>query len=237
MARSIFIGDVHSCGAELEELLGRLAVSESDRVFFVGDLLSRGPEPARVLSLFRGVSARSVVGNHEQRLLDAHAARAAGKPMPKLSPSHWALLDSLGDEDWALLESLPLMISLPEHELLVVHAGIVPGVPLDQQDPWLVTHIRSIENGKPSERWGTPWGTYYEGPPHVVFGHNAQRGVQIHPFATGLDTGCVYGGALTALVLPEGSAPPPPSDRMDALVSVKARKEYVSYGGNKLREG
>lgn len=237
MARSIFIGDVHSCAAELEELLGRLAVTESDRLYFVGDLVSRGPDPAGVLRLFRGASAKSVVGNHEQKLLEARTARAEGCAIPKLSPSHIHLLDHLEDEDWALLESLPLLLEVPEHAVLLAHAGIVPGVPLDRQDPWLVTHIRSIEDGKPSERWGRPWATDYDGPQHVVFGHNARKDPQVHAFATGIDTGCVYGGSLTALVLPEASAPPPAQDRKDALVSVNARKEYVHYAGNKLREG
>ena len=196
----------------------------------MGDLVSRGPDPLGVLRLFRAVSAEAVVGNHEQRLLEARAARASGRPLPKLGPSHLALLDLLDEEDWALFESLPLMRPLPEHDVLIVHAGIVPGVPLERQDAWMVTHLRSIDDGVPSERWGTPWGSLYEGPPHVVFGHNAQKGVQFHRDATGIDTGCVYGGALTALVLPAGSRPPPAAERNDALISVKARREYVSYG-------
>ena len=231
MARSIFIGDVHSCAAELADLLSAIAVTSSDRVYFVGDLLARGPDALGVLRLFREVRARSALGNHEQRLLAARHARLRGEVGPKLGASHAAVAAELGDEEWALLESLPLWIDVPEHGVRIVHAGIVPSVPFAQQDPWLLTHIRSIgADGRPSEKWGTLWGTLYEEEPHIVFGHNARQRPQIHPHATGLDTGCVYGGALTALVLPERIAPPPVSERLDALVSVRARRAYADYG-------
>jgi calcineurin-like phosphoesterase family protein len=231
MARSIFIGDVHSCAAELAELLSAVAVNDDDRVYFVGDLLTRGPDALGVLSLFRSVRARSALGNHEQRLLAAHHARQRGEAGPKLGSSHAEVAQQLRDEDWAVLESLPLWIDVPEHDVRVVHAGVVPGVPFEAQDPWLLTHIRSIgEDGKPSEKWGVLWGSLYRGSPHIVFGHNARQRPQLHPDATGLDTACVYGGALTALVLPDGARPPPADSRIDALVSVRARRAYSDYG-------
>jgi hypothetical protein len=70
----------------------------------------------------------------------------------------------------------------------------------------------------------------YQGPPHIVFGHNARQVPQLHLDATGIDTACVYGGALTALVLPAGTEPPRLADRRDALVSVRARRVYADYG-------
>jgi len=231
VARSIFIGDVHSCAAELAELLSAVAVSADDHLYFVGDLLTRGPDARGVLALFRSLRARSAMGNHEQRLLAARHARLRGEPGPKLGTSHAEVAAQLSDEDWAVLESFPLWIDLPEHDVRVVHAGVVPGVAFEAQDPWLLTHIRSVdEHGKPSEKWGTLWGSLYRGSPHIVFGHNARQLPQLHPDATGLDTGCVYGGALTALVLPEGFRPPPADSRRDALVSVRALRAYSDYG-------
>lgn len=231
MPRSIFIGDVHSCAAELEELLSRLAVGAEDRVYFVGDLLTRGPDALGVLRLFRKLRARSVMGNHEQRLLAARAAKERGGAGGKPGSTHAEVAAQLGDEDWAMLESFPLWLDLPEHEIRIVHAGIAPGVPFEQQDPRLLTHIRSIgDDGRPSEKWGTLWGSLYRGSPHIVFGHNARQQPQIHLDATGLDTACVYGGALTALVLGAGVTPPPVDSRRDALVSVRARRAYSDYG-------
>jgi hypothetical protein len=231
VARSIFVGDVHSCAAELADLFDAVALVDDDSVYFVGDLLSRGPDTRGVLRLFRAVRGQSALGNHEQRLLAARAAMARNEPGPRAGSAQAALMAELDAEDWALLAGLPLALEVPNHGVRVVHAGVAPGVPFEEQDPWLLTHIRSIdEDGMPSERWGKPWGTFYSGPEHVVFGHNARKLPQLHPYATGLDTGCVYGNALTALVLAEGQKPPPVEARQAALISVPARATYADYG-------
>jgi hypothetical protein len=231
MQRLIVVGDVHGCSSELDALLDQLAVTSTDQLALVGDLVAKGPNSRLVLKLVRELGAAVAVGNHEQRLLEARAAKREGRPLPKLDSTHERLLGELTDDDWAMLEALPLWLDLGER-YRVVHAGIVPGVPMPEQDPYHLTHLRSIsESGQPSTKWGPPWGARYTGPPHIVFGHNARRDPQLHPHATGLDTGCVYGGALTALVVPKDSDPPEPRDRADALVSQPARRAYSDYGG------
>jgi hypothetical protein len=231
MPRTLFIGDVHSCADELADLCDRAALVTGDRVILTGDLLSRGPKPHEVLKLFRQLGARAPVGNHEQRLLDAHHARSRGEKGPRLGASHQTIVSELSPEDWQLLEELPLLLHVPEHGIVVAHAGIDPSQPLTAQDPWVLTHVRSIDaEGKPTDKWGTPWAVSYTGPEHIVFGHNARKRPQLHPFATGLDTGCVYGGRLTGMLLADGAAPPRVADRGDALISVPARAEYSDYG-------
>lgn len=231
MPRTLFIGDVHSCADELAELVDRAALVTGDRVYLTGDLLSRGPKPHEVLKLYRELGAQAPVGNHEQRLLDARRARQRREKGPRLSASHQAIVDELTDEDWELLAGLPLFVEVPEHNIVLAHAGIDPSLPRHLQDPWVVTHVRSIDaEGKPSEKWGKPWGEIYEGPEHIVFGHNARKVPQLHPFATGLDTGCVYGGRLTGMLLADGEPPPPVRERPECLVSVPARESYSDYG-------
>jgi hypothetical protein len=231
MPRLIVIGDVHGCSRELDALLDRIGVTRDDRVVFVGDLVAKGPNTRLVLATARRLGGEVTLGNHEKRLLDARDARRAGRPPPRLDPTQERLLDELTDEDWAFIDSMPLWIDV-NPLVRVVHAGIVPGVPMHEQDPHDLVTLRSIsENGEPSSKWGPPWALRYEGPPHIVFGHYARKDPQIHAHATGLDTGCVYGGALTALVVPRGSSPPPPSDRRDALVAEPARRAYSDFGG------
>lgn len=231
MERWVIVGDVHGCVAELDALLDRVGISDGDGLVFVGDLVAKGPRSREVLARARALGAQVALGNHEERLLEARRARREGRPLPKLDKTHAALLDELDEEEWSMLESLPLWLELDER-LRVVHAGLVPGLPMAEQDPYHLTHLRSISDaGEPSTKWGPPWGVHYRGPPHVVFGHNARKDPQLHPDATGLDTGCVYGGSLTALAMPKGSSPPEPRERPDALISVRAREAYSDYGG------
>jgi len=232
VSRSIFIGDVHNCAAELEALLDHVAHTADDSVVFVGDLLARGPDAPGVLRIFRETRARAVLGNHEDRLLEARAARAGGALGPRLSPSHEALLTELSDDDWALLEQWPLYLDLPAHDIRVVHAGVVPGVPIAGQRRKDLLKMRALEpDGSATTKWRErSWAADYDEAPHIVFGHNAVSGLQLHPHATGLDSGCVYGGRLTAMVLERDEPPPAVESREAVLFSVPARRRYVDFG-------
>ncbi len=238
MGRTVVVGDVHGCSAELRALLDRLAFSRTDdRLVFVGDLIARGPDTRGVFDLVRETGAIVVRGNHEDRLLEwrrAMLARARGEFAlpPDLGRLHSEVANALREEDWELLAATPVTYLLEEHRTLVVHAGLVPGIPLEAQDPAMMMRIRSVgDRGEARDTGGsTPWGARYVGPPHVVFGHAAALEAQVHPWATGIDTGCVYGGYLTAMVLGPGEEPPPVAHRRDVLVSIPARRRYFGGG-------
>jgi hypothetical protein len=234
MGRTIVVGDVHGCRAELEALLDRTAYAEGDQLILVGDLVARGPDSPGVLEVARRTSAVIVRGNHEEKLLRHRRAERDHKkgkrkrPKP-LGPVHAAVARALDAEDWAMLERTSLSFDLPGHGARVVHAGLLPGVAFEEQHPrWLLT-IRAVSaRGEAVEMGpGALWGSRYKGPPHVLFGHNAQARPQIHRWATGLDTGCVYGGWLTAIVLSAGQkVPADVRERKKLLVSVPARERY-----------
>jgi hypothetical protein len=202
MGRTVIVGDVHGCAGELEDLLDRVRFSQGvDRLVFVGDVVARGPDSHGALALMKRLGGVSVRGNHEGKLL---GWRRRAKP---LGPDHDQLSRTLSEEEWRLLESMPLWIDLPEHGVRVVHAGVIPGVEVDRCPPEALLKMRTIDE---QGRWsddadaGTLWGAAYDGAPHVIFGHHARAEPQLHPWATGVDTGCVYGGHLTALLLDEG---------------------------------
>ncbi len=211
--RTIFIGDVHGCLDELEALLRKLGQTEGDELVFVGDLIAKGPDSPGVVRLVRELGAKSVLGNHEELLL--RARRGEGP----LKPAHEEVAARLDEADWEFLEGLPTRLDVARLGIVVVHAGLVPGVPIDRQRREHLLSVRSFRpDGTPSRKVddGVPWASRWPGPEHVVFGHDAIRGLQQHPFATGLDTGCVYGRELTALVMPEGR-----------LVSVPAQRKWA----------
>ncbi len=217
--RTLFIGDVHGCVQELQDLLEACALQAGDRVVLVGDLVAKGPDSAGVVRLARERGMLAVRGNHDAHVLRARANGGLRPDGRKLKPEHQHVLDTLLPEDWGYLEALPLYLRFPELNVLAVHAGLVPGVALAQQDPHLVLNLRSITpTGAPSKRIdnGVPWASLWKGPETVIFGHDAMRGLQRHPHAVGLDSGCVYGGRLNAWILPEGR-----------LVSVSARAAYM----------
>lgn len=214
------IGDVQGCRDETEDLLARCGHTVSDRVIFVGDLVAKGPDSAGVIDLCLKLRARSVLGNHDAAIVRYFQAKAAGQPLPALKPSHVPVVETLRPHHVAYLESLPLWIALPEYGVLVVHAGLVPGVALADQDPRMLMNIRTLRrdgSGSTEADDGVLWGSRWKGPELVLFGHHARAGLQEHPFALGLDTGCVYGRELTACIFPGRT-----------LVSVPARKAYAA---------
>lgn len=230
-ARTVIVGDVHGCAEELAALRERVARLDGPpaRWVFVGDLVARGPDTLGVLSQVRELGARAVLGNHEDRLLRVRQAQVKGEKPPHVGPSHADVLKTLSAADWGLLESMPPYLELPEHGVLVVHAGIDPRISPGAQRLDVLTRMRSWEHGEPSDRFREEsWAASYRGEPHVVFGHNARLGLQLHVCATGLDSACVYGGRLSALVLGPGESPRAVSERAAQIVSVPALARYFS---------
>jgi hypothetical protein len=216
--RTVLVGDVHGCLDELEALLRVVGADPTaDDVILVGDLTAKGPDSRGVVQLCRERGLRAVLGNHDAKVLSlAEAARLEPHPA---SDTHQAVADSLTRADWDYLQALPLLLELPSQTAIVVHGGLLPGVALTAQPRKYLLNLRSLTpDGQPSTRVkdGVPWASRWTGPEHVIFGHDAVRGLQRHLHATGLDTGCVYGRRLTALVLPERK-----------LVSVPAARSYA----------
>lgn len=200
MGRTIFIGDIHGCYDELTELLDKLRLQYDDRVVAVGDLTVKGPKSLDVLDLFANNSRfSSVAGNHDLALVRHWENK--DNPLIQAQSRAFKELQTQDDRHFLYLASLPFFIDLGSH--VVVHAGVRPGVPLESQSIDDLVKLRTLGEDRTS-REGTPWYEVYEGPATVLFGHWPSSQPRLATHAIGLDTGCVYGGQLTAYVLETG---------------------------------
>lgn len=221
-ARLIFIGDIHGCFAELRELLDRIEPDGNDLVVSVGDIVTKGPDVARCLDLWRDRGYLAVQGNNEIKVLES------AKPLLRL----FARDEVLRRRDLlAYIRTWPLVIDFPDEQVTAVHGGFLPRMSVNREDVERERHVipelRWIrkENGEwrpaPKEKKKKDdvlWAEKWRGDRFVLYGHTPLREPRRDKQALGLDTGCVYGGSLTAAVLAEGEW---------ETVSVKAKRKYA----------
>lgn len=217
--RIIAIGDIHGCVTELEKLLGAVSPGPDDRIVLLGDIINRGPDSVKALKVARKYGADAVLGNHERRLIRARN----GKRWRKLNKEDLETYEALGKEDWKYLLGMTLTYHVPAMNLVMVHGGFAPGAPWQTQDERTVTRIQVVDKkGRAMKRSEAPagarhWSEFWTGPEYVVYGHSPSPNVRVAKNSLGLDTGCVYGGSLSALILPE-----------KRIVQVRAAKRYYA---------
>ena len=198
MQRTLVIGDIHGCFDELSTLIEKFGPHNDDRIVAVGDLTVKGPKSREVLDLFMNDRRfSSVIGNHDYALLRHWRSNM------KLNSSQAKVFEELKiDDDRYLkfLQSLPFFLNIGSH--LIVHAGLRPGVRLEDQDEDDFTELRTLGFDR-TDRKGIPWYDVYEGPP-VLFGHWPSPAPRRGKFALGIDSGCVYGYELTGYIPESG---------------------------------
>ncbi len=232
------IGDVHGCRSELETLLGRLGYEiardeqgrpvdarhpDARRVVFVGDLVDRGPDVVGVLRLAMGMvasgNALAVPGNHEAKLvkalrgakvtvshgLEETLAQLAGEP------------EEFREQVAAFCYDLVSHLVLDEGRLVVAHAGLK-----EQYHGRASGRVRAFalygETTGETDEFGLPvrypWAEDYRGKAVVLYGHTPVPTVEWVNNTACLDTGCVFGGALSAMRYPEREVVSVPAERV-----------------------
>ncbi|PWU04820.1 MAG: metallophosphoesterase [Verrucomicrobia bacterium] len=218
--RIIAIGDVHGCSRELHDLLHKLQITDQDTLIFIGDLVNRGPDSRGVLDCVKKLkNAIFILGNHELRLLNFHLT--GDKSI--LKDYDYPTLNVLNYDDWEFFKKMIPTYYVKEYDTVFVHGGFLPNIPWQKQSLDVICHVQVVSpDGKPKKRSKYPhyplWSDLWQGPPFVVYGHlpiknEVERGI----WSLGIDTACVYGGSLTAYILPSKT-----------LVSVPAYQAYIS---------
>ncbi|HEU5391977.1 MAG TPA: polynucleotide kinase-phosphatase, partial [Streptosporangiaceae bacterium] len=232
------IGDVHGCRTELEELLTTLGYQlERDpagrpvnarhpggrRAIFVGDLVDRGPDTPGVLRLVMGMTAAGtafcVAGNHEVKLLKAlrgknvkrsHGLDASMEQLELETPEFRAAVGTF-------IDGLISHYVLDEGRLVVAHAGLV-----ERYHGRASGRVREFclygETTGETDEYGLPvrypWAADYRGRAVVVYGHTPVPAAEWLNNTLCVDTGCVFGGRLTALNYPERGTVSVPAHRV-----------------------
>jgi polynucleotide kinase-phosphatase len=233
------VGDVHGCRAELEALLDRLGwVIERDgqgrpvgaahpagrTAVFVGDLVDRGPDSPGVLRLVMGMvtagTALCVAGNHEQKLtrrLRGHNVRVThglAQTLEQLAAEPSGFVAAAG----AFIDGLVSHYVLDDGRLVVAHAGLKEEYHGRSSGRVRAFALYGQTTGQTDE-YGLPvrypWAQDYRGSATVVYGHTPLATPEWVNNTLCVDTGCVFGGALTALRYPERE-----------VTSVPAAREY-----------
>jgi len=239
--RLVIVGDVHGMKDALVDLLDKVKFdAKHDHLILAGDMISKGPDSAGVVDLAMKLGATGVRGNHEDRILVAHKKMAAEnilvdstglnegedksqdtqqeEGLSRQEIKDRALVKALGEKRIKWLKECPVILRVGKlgdmGEVIVVHAGLAPGVKLEKQDPFMVMNMRTINDGVPSADgegllWIKVWNEYQKNLPKkdratVIYGHDSKRGLQIEDYSFGIDTGCLRGNQLTAVVIEGG---------------------------------
>lgn len=236
MGRTIVIGDVHGCLEEFQELLKVVSYRRGiDTVVQLGDLMDRGPDPVGCVRFAREQGIKVVRGNHEDkhvRWRKHERSRGPKKNPVQISGVRAEQNLALSDDDVRWLSELPWKIEV-QRGLIAVHAGLEPAFPLAQQSS-AVSRVRYVSEAGlmvTSKNFSRPdgayvWATRWRGPESVVYGHAVYSltdpRIDHHGAVAcyGIDTGVVFGGRLTALVVSDGTP------RNIEFVQVQAKAVY-----------
>jgi len=215
VASTWVVGDIHGCAVELQLLLDKLDLQEDDQLLSVGDLFHRGPDPTGVLRILQGLGSSfdMVNGNHELTLLNRlHGRRCNGLDdlrgdgralmHESVMPVADELIEFIRDRDFIQRRQLggTTWSGSGADEWLLVHGCVLPGQVAEDIPPSQLVRKGRLKNLPDKPFWFEHW----QGPEFVVFGH-AQSAAGQHLNSEGeiscfgLDTGCVYGGELSAL--------------------------------------
>ena len=211
--RTMFIGDVHGCLLEFNELIDKVNYNpKEDRLILVGDLIDRGPDSAGVIKRARELNLECVCGNHDYKFLKWF--RSQGSQMARIYDQQ-DYYSQLSEEDIQYIANMPLYIEM--EDVIVLHAGVKPNISISNQKKEDLMYLRYTDDNRKmislktinkigkvaaGARFWTEFGPFGKS---IVYGHQVWSEPHIDKFddgtaCYGIDTGCCFGGMLTALI-------------------------------------
>ncbi|WP_327003063.1 metallophosphoesterase [Dactylosporangium sp. NBC_01737] len=195
MGRTVVVGDIHGCYDELLDLLDAVQLHPDDLLVSVGDIVDRGPKPGDVVRFFQQrPNSVVVMGNHERKHVRGIFSYAQEITRLQLGDGYDSAVE------W--MRTLPY--SFENGHVRVVHAAMLPGVPLAAQKEEILCGSTSGERELTAMFPGGHWHEHYTDAKPVVFGHHVtgREPLLRDGRVFGLDTGACHGWNLTALCAP-----------------------------------
>ena len=214
MSKLIIYGDIHGCYNEFISLREKINPQPNDIEVCVGDIITKGKHSVETLDFIIKHNIKSVLGNHEEKLVRYLKHQKSPKKNPvKLTLGEENIIASLTKEHIQFLEEMPLFLRFGD--IVVLHGGLQNNMNLEnlsKREKEKVLRLRYIneeghfiECGKETTS-SIFWADVYNGNQgFVVYGHQWFEEVRKSPFALGIDTGCVYGNKLSAVIFEENN--------------------------------
>jgi len=226
MKRTIVYGDIHGCYDPFVALRKQINPKKDDLEICVGDIITKGKESLKTLDFIIQNNIQSVLGNHEDKLLRylRHEKSAKKNPM-HLDEDEQNIINKLSDTQQHFLENMPLFYK--SGAITILHGGIQNNTNLEdlsKRDREKLLRLRYLDkdgyfvNLEEEDENSIFWADIYEGDEgFIVYGHQPFEEIKKSSFALGIDTGCVYGNKLSAVVFDD-----PKNSQEYALYSVKS---------------
>lgn len=189
-----------------------IGIKQNDIEVCTGDVINKGPNSKETLNFLQENNIKSVLGNHEEKILYYLNADFFDHRRPKppaLTKQEKNLALSLSTTEIKHIESMPYFLNYGIFK--IVHGGVTEDMELDnlnahqQYKMTKVKHIDAKDNSEllsKKDKDSIFWGDVYEGEHgFIIFGHNKNDNIIQKPHCLGLDTGCVYGGKLSAALI------------------------------------
>ena len=226
MSNLIIYGDIHGCYDEFISLRKKINPDKSDIEVCVGDIITKGKNSVKLLRYIQEHNIKSVLGNHEDKLLRYLEHENSNKKNPiSLDEDEKNIIESLDKQDIGFLKNLPLFLKY--ENITILHGGVQNHHSLNnltKKEKSKILRMRYIDiednfitYGKENED-SIFWADTYDGNQgFIVYGHQWFDEVKQSKFALGIDTGCVYGNKLSAVIFDDYNI------KNFKIISVKAK--------------
>ncbi len=205
----IIYGDIHGCIDEFQELRKLIGPQKDDIEVCVGDFITKGSHSIETLRYIEDNGILSVLGNHEDKIIRYLDHQKSIKKNPiDLDGDEQQIVNNLTIKDIKFLRSLPPFLRFDD--ITVVHGGLQNTMVLEKiskRDQQKLLRLRYLDQDGHFIAYGQEtdtsifWADVYDGNQgDVVYGHQWFNEPKIGSHAIGIDTGCVYGNKLSAIV-------------------------------------